>query len=154
MSPELDKKLCEKYPEIFRDRNAPMTQTCMCWGFDVEDGWYPLIDNLCRLIMWHCRNYKWNTETKKYDELEPPVATQVKEKMGTLRFYTSGGDDAIYNYISFAESMSGKICEECGMTVGARTWGFGWLKTLCIPHAIEYYGKEEIDQYLAEEGKR
>lgn len=47
MSPELHKTLCEKFPLIFVDRNSAMSITAMCWGFDVEDGWYPLIDVLC-----------------------------------------------------------------------------------------------------------
>lgn len=53
MSPELDAQLCAKYPLIFRDRHAPMTETCMCWGLDCGDGWYNIIDQLCHNIQWH-----------------------------------------------------------------------------------------------------
>lgn len=52
MKDELDKQLCEKYPKIFRDRHAPMNETCMCWGIAVGDGWYNIIDRLCALIQW------------------------------------------------------------------------------------------------------
>jgi hypothetical protein len=52
MKEELDKQLCEKYPKIFRDRHAPMNETCMCWGIAVGDGWYNIIDRLCALIQW------------------------------------------------------------------------------------------------------
>jgi len=31
MREELDRKLCEKYPKIFKDRNEPMNKTAMCW---------------------------------------------------------------------------------------------------------------------------
>lgn len=50
MRDELDKKLCAKYPKIFAQRNLPMIETALCWGFDCGDGWYWLIDNLCHSI--------------------------------------------------------------------------------------------------------
>jgi hypothetical protein len=50
MKKELDEKLCAKYPKIFADRHKPMTETCMCWGFDHGDGWYNIIDRLCANI--------------------------------------------------------------------------------------------------------
>lgn len=53
MSPELDELLVVKYPKIFRNRFAPMSETCMCWGFSHGDGWYNLIDNLCANIQHH-----------------------------------------------------------------------------------------------------
>ena len=50
MKKELDEKLCADFPKIFAQRNLPMNQTCMCWGFDVGDGWYDLIHTLCSVI--------------------------------------------------------------------------------------------------------
>tara|TARA_R110002153_G_scaffold46642_2_gene131713 strand:- start:1695 stop:1805 length:111 start_codon:yes stop_codon:yes gene_type:complete len=29
------KEIFEKYPKIFRDKDKPMTETCMCWGLEV-----------------------------------------------------------------------------------------------------------------------
>ena len=40
MKKELDEKLCADYPLIFQDRNKPMNQTAMCWGFSCGDGWH------------------------------------------------------------------------------------------------------------------
>jgi len=82
---ELDKKLVEKYPDIFRDRRGNPRETLMCWGFECGDGWYNIIDTLCNNIQMHV-NIK---------QCAPVVATQVKEKFGTLRFYYDGGDDRI-----------------------------------------------------------
>ena len=48
MKPELDKQLCEKYPKIFKNRNASQMESCMYWGIDVSDGWYDIIDALCQ----------------------------------------------------------------------------------------------------------
>jgi len=50
MRRELDEALCAKYPLIFKDRNAPMTDTAMCWGICTGDGWYNIIDTLCGLL--------------------------------------------------------------------------------------------------------
>jgi len=56
MNADLDKKLCEKYPKIFADRNKPMTETAMCWGFEHDDGWYNIIDTMCYMIQNHIDN--------------------------------------------------------------------------------------------------
>lgn len=68
MRKELDEALCAKYPKIFVDRRAPMTQTLMCWGFECGDGWYTIIDTLCGMIQSRIDNanndreraIKWN----------------------------------------------------------------------------------------------
>ena len=53
MNDDIDKKLCEKYPKIFRDRNASPQTTCMCWGIAVGPGWYNILNNACSLIQHH-----------------------------------------------------------------------------------------------------
>lgn len=126
MSPELDNKLVTKYPKIFANRYASPDKTAMCWGFECGDGWFDLIDKLCSEIQWHLdRNCKPGTPQF--------VAAQVKEKFGTLRFYGDGGDDKIHNMIWFAESFSGKLCEQCGSPAKVRDGG--WIRTLCDKHA-------------------
>ena len=101
MKPELDKALCEKYPKIFVNRRADMSTTAMCWGLEVGDGWYNLIDTLCEaLTHTYPTSIKVDEEDGKhlgikpyadsyYFTVEPPqvIADQVKEKFGTLRFY-------------------------------------------------------------------
>ena len=77
MKPELQKKLYEKYPKIFRQKKLSMKETCMCWGIEAGDGWYDLIDQLCAQL-------QFNTDKNRYPQVE---ATQVKSKFGGLRFY-------------------------------------------------------------------
>lgn len=129
---ELDAKLCEKYPKIFRDRYAPMNQTAMCWGFDCGSGWYQIIDTLCAVIQNHIDNYSMikNGVVEKPHQV---VATQVKEKYGTLRFYVDYADDYVYGAIAMAESMSARTCEICGAAGKIR--GDFWLSTRCDEHA-------------------
>ena len=135
MRDDLDRQLCEKYPLIFADRNKSMLETCMCWGFEHGDGWYQIIDSLCGNIQNHV---DW--QTKQGKTVPQVVATQVKEKFGTLRFYYNGGDDVIDGMVRMAESWSAVACEECGApgTQNSR----GWIKTLCETHR-----KEREDRY-------
>lgn len=127
MRDELDKKLCEKYPKIFADRYESMTKTAMCWGFECGDGWYNIIDRLCANIQ-HYIDWK----NKKEEVVPQVVATQVKEKFGSLRFYYDGGDEYIRGLTSMAESMSGVTCETCGKPGKFR--GTGWYYTACDEH--------------------
>ena len=125
MDIKLDEKLCANYPLIFRDRHAPMNETCMCWGFECDDGWYNIIDQLCNKIQSHIN----------FCKIDQVVATQVKEKYGTLRFYYDCGDRYIDGLVAMAESMSAVTCEVCGNS--GKTLGGGWIKTLCEIHASE-----------------
>lgn len=142
MKEELDKILCEKYPKIFANRHADMRTTAMCWGFDCGDGWFDILNQLCANIQGHIdwknssreRLLKDNPHNMKIpDEVPQVIAEQVKEKFGTLRFYTNGGDDVTRGMIYMAESMSSVICEQCGNKGKLREGG--WLRTLCDEHA-------------------
>lgn len=46
MKKELQEEIFKKYPLLFGDKDKPMYETCMCWGLDVGDGWYKLVDDL------------------------------------------------------------------------------------------------------------
>jgi len=172
MKRELDEALCAKYPLIFKDRNADMRTTAMCWGLECGDGWYNIIDVLCGLLTSDYRQAQSRYESikdkvdqprwegskdiitqQKIDEakakldeetLKVPVAVQVKEKFGGLRFYVQAATDKHYQYISFAESMSYRTCEECGAP--GKTYTDGWHMTLCDIHAA-MNGKEEEYEY-------
>jgi hypothetical protein len=78
-------------------------------------------------------------------EIPQVVADQVKEKYGTLRFYSHGGDDIIDGMIRMAEAMSAVTCEVCGNP--GKTVGGGWVRTLCKTHAEEQnYGWEDEEE--------
>ena len=148
MREELDKKLCEKYPKIFADRYKPMTETAMCWGFDIGDGWYNILDLLCANIQWHIdetnKTRQLLLDKNPYNipipnEVSQVVASQVKEKFGGLRFYYNGGDDIVSALVSFADTMSYRTCETCG-SPGKRRGG-GWIYTACDAHTRQ----EDLD---------
>jgi len=106
MKKELQQKLCKKYPKIFGEN----------FLFECLDGWFWLIDNLCECI-----------QHNKIDL----QATQVKEKFGGLRFYTTPRDDETHGMIELAESMSYNICEKCGSTEDVSSTEKGWVRTRC-----------------------
>ena len=155
MDTELEDKLFHKYRSIFAQKDKPMTETAMCWGLQCGNGWYNIIDTLCGLIEHALARAKEDVE--RYTELLkdqslnvyskeaytaslrraqdfPQIiqAVQVKEKFGTLRFYTDNWHPVTDAYISFAENMSAITCEVCG-NPGTINDG-GWLKVRCEKH--------------------
>ena len=50
MNAELTQKLVKRFPVLYRDYDSPMTQTCMCWGFDHSDGLFEIIWQLSHAI--------------------------------------------------------------------------------------------------------
>lgn len=50
MRPELEQKLVKRFPVLYQDYSSPMTQTCMCWGFSHDDGWFEIIWQLSLAI--------------------------------------------------------------------------------------------------------
>jgi hypothetical protein len=172
----LDAKLVEKYPLVFKNRYGDPKETLMCWGFECGDGWYSLIDTLCSAMTSQYNQAKerydyrvetgvggilYGTRTVTQEDIDEakekmeeaakyvPVAMQVKEKFGGLRFYVQSATDECHNYIDFAERMSYRICEDCGTAdESVQTWHMGWHRTLCRKHAIENYGEDAIVSYL------
>ena len=147
MNEALDKKLCEKYPKIFKNRHGTVQETCMAWGFSHGDGWFDIIDTLCLIIQCHTDSKRKQAPfaempDDEFDETHQPIAAQVKEKFGGLRFYCDNTDDYIQGAISLAESLSYRICETCG-SPGIRRSG-GWIKTLCDECSKPRANKEEV----------
>lgn len=149
MCPEFDQHIREKYPLIFSGRCE----------MSVGDGWFDIIDSLCANIQSRIDNVarqreyaiEWNDRVNDSDHewtafgdrkvravpdlVEQVEATQIKEKFGTLRFYYSGGDDYIRGLEAMADSMSARLCEDCGKP--GKTGGKNWIKTQCREHRKE-----------------
>jgi hypothetical protein len=93
-------------------------------GLDCNDGWYPLIDELCGKI-----EYLLDT---KYPEYKSEFTVlQVKQKFGSLRFYVSGAPDEIFDLVDEYERKSESICEHCGNTPARIRTHRGWYNLLC-----------------------
>lgn len=91
--------------------------------FDVEcgDGW----NELLKPIFDYIENYNKDKDDK--DKIE---ILQVKEKFGTLRFYTSFYTDELHELINKAENESAHTCELCGSKENIG-YTCGWITTCC-----------------------
>ena len=154
MNTELEQKLVQKYPKILRDYKGDMMETCMAWGMEHDDGWFKILDE-CMLKLQYCCDLFSLGEARGEVQV---VANQIKEKYGTLSFYTSVyGADTIENsiiddIISEAERKSAYTCEITG-EYGEICKRGGWYKTLCYEQArklgyIAY--KESTEEYWKE----
>ena len=79
MKEELERKLFEEFPNLYR-RDKPPTESLMCFGFEVGDGWFDLLYELSREVQHLVES------DERYKNLE---VQQVKSKFAGLRYYTS-----------------------------------------------------------------
>lgn len=167
MTPELEIQLVTRYPEIFRDAGGNPSQTAMAWGLAIGDGWFDLIDVLCRQLVAPLRREEQrltyltenlgqvlragagaspitpamvDEQRTKVDAAREsvPVAAQVKEKFGGLRFYVHGASPEQRAQIDLVEELSYRACETCGNP--GQAYSIGWVGTLCPAHADEKHG--------------
>lgn len=134
MKEELELQLVKKYPKILRDYKGDIMQTALYFGCQNEDGWYKLLDECMEKLQYFC-----DLCSKDGREVQV-VATTIKEKFGTLRFYTIvyGADniqnDIIDDIIDQAERKSAYTCEVTGEH-GEPCKRGGWYRTLCYEQA-------------------
>lgn len=149
MKKELQEKLFETYPKIFRQKDL---RSCMARGIECSDGWYNLIEMACRSIQRYIDN---NESHHPFAQVE---FAQVKEKFGSLTIYTEFNRDDyefkrarrnkflitqedvdvsmsrfggwVDGVISFASTASVTICEITGKP-GCKRIVDGWHVTLC-----------------------
>ena len=118
---EFEKRIVETYPKMFTEPYG---------GLAIGPGWWTIIESLCSQIQHHI---DW--KNKQSEVVAQVTVNQIKEKFGGLRFYYSGGDDAIDGMVRMAESWAAHSCETCGAS-GERRDG-GWIRTLCDTHETE-----------------
>lgn len=135
--------LIAKYPKIFKDHMDRMR-----FGIECNNGWFDILDRCCERIQKIC-------DSTPFLQV---MASQIKEKFGTLRFYVhynhtgmfpngeneidalrsdpleKNGHHASFNNaqaaILDAESESASICEACGAAGCLCKYG-AWYHTFC-----------------------
>ena len=132
MNIKLQNYLKNKFPKLYTECGEQTTFTLV--GFECDDGWFRLIYWLSRYLQEYIDQQ--NEYAQKYPEHYLPVkqikVLQVKEKFATLRFYVNGGNERTEAIISFAEYLSGLICEFTGKTDNVVVNKKGWHKTQCL----------------------
>lgn len=75
MKQELDELLCKKYPKMMVNRDKPMQETCMCWGFECRDGWFNILDQLMGNIQHHI---DWREKQRAWAMEDNEIAVQAR----------------------------------------------------------------------------
>ena len=126
MRKELEAKLAKRFPTWF-NVSGDVRHTLMPFGFRRGDGWFDILWRLCVDLE------PLVTELEK-ETGERFEVVQVKEKLGTLRFYVSHHSDAIDERIVEAQKESSRTCEVCGQPGKQRETG-GGVRAVCDTHA-------------------
>lgn len=94
-----------------------------------RDGWYDLLYELSEKLEKIIKE-NWDSENH-------PVAFQVKEKFGGLRFYLdfphrpNPASTKIHDIVLEYERQSYQVCEFCGSTNDVSRSASGWIKSKC-----------------------
>jgi len=90
-------EILKKYPDLYVEKDLSMQETCMCWGLEVPEAWFPVIDvlsdTLSNTYIRHGDNCRYRPKF---------IAKQVKAKFNELRFY----------FDTKIEVLNGEISEE------------------------------------------
>jgi len=87
MKRELELKLQEKYPKIFKDLYGDIYATCMHFGICCGDGWYFILDNLCGSIQSYIDNNSIKTRVKnKFARKFLDILRKIKHFLNFSKF--------------------------------------------------------------------
>jgi hypothetical protein len=142
MNEENTKKLKADFPRLYRKAEEMFSS----YGFECNDGWFQLLYKLSADIEAEAKKFGLDPESDAW-----PLALQVKEKFGILKFYCQVGDgtdelkpESVGQILSFRpmpgnqniralimqdEQASATMCEQCGQPGELQTAG-GWLRTV------------------------
>ncbi len=144
MNKELTDKLYSEFPELFHEHTWPVSHSAMPWGLQCQDGWYGIIEAMCRLLCWKTEQAavswswinddndpRWTLALQHFDKVQSqvPKFSCIKEKLATLRIYHYSCDPYFNGVIDMTMSASASICEDCGSPGSLRD--SGWLFTHC-----------------------
>lgn len=155
---EFDAFMCKRFPKFFEQRNLPETETCMCWGFGIGQGWHPLFYELCERLEVLCVAYDLDLQF-----------TQIKEKYGSGRFYYDlkvGPTDSVEkqaiavdmvgDLVSEYENKSDNICAISGKYYRHKIAVNGWVYDVCFEEFEKMSAKypERVEAVKTEIQKR
>jgi hypothetical protein len=128
MKLELQAELFRRHPRLFRKPGPNDLETSFDkWGVQCGDGWFALIDRLAE----DCESEIGKLVLQGLPAGQWPRVVQIKEKIGSLRFYVRPkvSDELREQIQTEAYEESRRTCEQCGAAkeVGPEVGG----QTLC-----------------------
>lgn len=129
MRSELAESILKQCPIIYRGAKLGPDKNLMCFGFECGSGWFEMLILLSKSIEKIASRLK----AKGVDDDKLPLARQVKEKFGGLRYYIQNSNDEINHLIREAEEKSYGICDVCGAAGDLRVIE-GIYMTRCHEH--------------------
>lgn len=133
MDSQKQQALFRRHPKLFRLALAPAgEQGCMAQGLPDGDGWFGLIARISEAVDEVSNRHELTN-------LEWPMAVEVKEKFGELRFLIRFECEASRRQLAAREEinhakerlsrLSQHICQRCGAPGGMRKQG--WWHVYC-----------------------
>ena len=115
---QYNKELCKKYPFLTYREDYSWT-----WMDEMPDGWRVAFG------IEMCEELK--DELIRTNFMNEYQILQIKEKYGSLRWYTGGVpcDSKLHEIVDKYEKMSEKICIVCGKP--ATCYTTGWISPFC-----------------------
>lgn len=99
MNRHYDRYLSVKYAPLYRDRHGSVDRTAMCWGFEVGDGWFNLINHLSKQIC-----YDWLHAVAKYNAVKDGVG-----KLYNNHVYGGDGPESKFNYLITPDTIADRL---------------------------------------------
>jgi hypothetical protein len=127
MSPELEKRIFDRFPKLFQDSEGNQA----CTVIEVGDGWLAVIVDFLQKVESHLPEISGDLDEEEFRILE------IKEKYGSLRIHTTSMDEVIFDLIQKAGEDSLSICELTG-EAGFLHSKLGMVKTLSPVMAERY----------------
>ncbi len=103
MDSHFENKLYERFPDLYRERTAPLESSNMPWGVQCGNGWYKIIYDLCNKI----------TKIAPEGEHSPAISQIARHDDGTLYVDVRNVSPPIADLVATAREASRLTCEYC-----------------------------------------
>jgi len=103
MDSQFENKLYKRFPDLYRERTAPLESSKMGWGVQCGNGWYKIIYELSQKI----------EKIAASGEHSPAISEVARHKDGTLHVEVRNLTPPIADLITTARERSRLTCEYC-----------------------------------------
>ena len=121
MDIDIQNEIFHEFSNLFEDEDGKQVLTLIECG----NGWFDIINSFCELVSDY---FEMNSDVLDFNCMDFYI-TDISEKNGKLRIYTSISNKVIDGMIKFAEHHSSYVCEISGER-GALYNKNGYYKTL------------------------